>query len=160
MCTCLFLLTSTTKLLTYLNHVLALCPLSALLRTIVALAFVMDEVCVCFCWLYLCIEHIHRSPYLKPVVPALWCVQHSHMTLPCTPLYCTNVCATENLTSLFWFDFFTHQQLQSFCWTIFVSWIKHRYFLIFKEIYRSIYMYSIWNDDHYIYLLLFMWTFC
>lgn len=27
------------------------------------------------------LEHIHQSPYLKPVVPALWHVQHSHLTL-------------------------------------------------------------------------------
>lgn len=65
-------------------------------------------ICLCVCVLvYVCLcacvlEHIHQSPYLKPVVPAfLTCAAQSPNLIAHTPLYCTNLNATEKICIAF-----------------------------------------------------------
>ncbi len=118
--------------------------------------------CVFYVHVYLCVsaclcvhacvlEHIHQSPYLKPVVPALFDAC-STVTKP----YCTHTTVLHksqhdrekrhcfSLTSdTFSLRLLAHKMLSSFvpCLRIiFVQWTKSRYFVIFKEIYRYIYV--------------------
>ena len=137
-------------------------------------------VCVCVCVCVCVLEHIHQSPYLKPVVPALLTrAAQSPNLIAHTPLYCTNLNATEKSCIAFshlWYIFtsvFSPFKKKKCFHPLFPVWRSSLYsgpkvdILWYSKRYIDIYMYSIYNDDtlhifvafYVVDLIVYMWLF-